>query len=39
MSLRQHYSPLHENNDIIDDNDITSVDVKKEMLPLTKSLE
>ena len=38
MSFQQHYSPVNENNDIIDDNDITIVDVEDNMLPLGTSL-
>ena len=30
MSLQQYYSPLHDNNENIDDNDITLVDVREE---------
>ncbi|KAH9723843.1 SWIM-type domain-containing protein [Citrus sinensis] len=37
MSLQQYYSPIHDNNDNIDDNRIT--DVGEEVLPLTTSLE
>lgn len=39
MSLQQCYSPLHNNNDTIDDNDIILADVEEETLPLTTSLE
>ena len=39
MSLQQYYSPLHDNNDNIYDNDIMLVDVGEEVLPLTTSLE
>ena len=38
-SLQQYYSPLHDNNDNIDDNGITLVDVGEEVLSLTTSLE
>ena len=34
MSLQERYSPLHNNNNnIIDDNDITLADVGEEVLP------
>ena len=39
MSLQQCYSLLHENNDTINENDITLANVKKEVLPLMISLE
>ena len=39
MSLHQHYTLPQKNNDIIDDNNITLIDVEKEVLPLTTSLE
>ena len=39
MSLQQYYSPIHDNNDNIDDNCITLEDVGEEVLPLTMSLE
>ena len=38
MSLQQCYSPLNENNDTIDENDIMLTDVEKEILPLGTSL-
>ena len=34
MSFRQHYSPVNENNDTIDDNGITIADVEDNVLPL-----
>ena len=37
--LQQYYSPFHDNNNNIDDNDITLVDVGEDVLPLTTSLE
>ena len=38
MSFQQRYSPLSENNDPIDKNDITLADVEEEVLPLGTSL-
>ncbi|KAH9715045.1 SWIM-type domain-containing protein [Citrus sinensis] len=38
MSFQQHYSPVNENNDTIDDNDITLADVEDIVLPLGTSL-
>ena len=38
MSFQQHYSPLNENNDTIDENDITLADVEEDVLPLGTSL-
>ena len=35
MSLQQYYSPIHDNNDNIGDNDIALKDVGEEVLPLT----
>ncbi|KAH9660432.1 SWIM-type domain-containing protein [Citrus sinensis] len=34
MSFQQHYSPVNENNDTIDDNGITIADVEDNVLPL-----
>ena len=39
MSLQQHHSPLHDNNDNIDNNDITIMDVGEEVLPLITLLD
>ncbi|KAK9177462.1 hypothetical protein WN944_029484 [Citrus x changshan-huyou] len=39
MSLQQYYSPIHDNYDNIDDNDITLQDVGEEVFPITTSLE
>ena len=39
MSLQQYCSPIHDNNDNIDDNNITLKDVGEEVLPLTTSLK
>ena len=38
MSFQQHYSPVNENNDTIDDNGITLADVEDNVLPLGTSL-
>ncbi|XP_052298607.1 uncharacterized protein LOC127902730 [Citrus sinensis] len=38
MSFQQHYSPVNENNDTIDDNGITIADVEDNVLPLGTSL-
>ena len=38
ISLQRYYSLLHNNNDNIDDSDITLVDVGEDVLPLTTSL-
>ncbi|KAH9718027.1 SWIM-type domain-containing protein [Citrus sinensis] len=38
MSFQQHYSPVNENIDIIDDNGITLADVEDNVLPLRTSL-
>ncbi|KAH9794536.1 SWIM-type domain-containing protein [Citrus sinensis] len=38
ISFQQHYSPVNENNDIIDDNGITLADVEDNVLPLGTSL-
>ena len=38
ISFQQRYSPLNENNDTIDENDITLTDVEKMVLPLGTSL-
>ena len=39
MSLQQYYSPIRDNYDNIDDNDITLEDVGEEVFPITTSLE
>ncbi|KAH9795044.1 SWIM-type domain-containing protein [Citrus sinensis] len=39
MSLQQYYSPIYDNYDNIDDNDITLQDVGEEVFPITTSLE
>ncbi|KAH9762892.1 SWIM-type domain-containing protein [Citrus sinensis] len=39
MSLQQCYSPIHDNYDSIDDNDITLQDVGEEVFSITMSLE
>ncbi|KAH9694855.1 SWIM-type domain-containing protein [Citrus sinensis] len=38
MSFQQHYSPVNENNDTIDDNGITLADIEDNVLPLGTSL-
>ncbi|XP_024041882.1 uncharacterized protein LOC127901820 [Citrus sinensis] len=39
ISLQQYYSPIHENYDNIDDNDVTLEDVGATVFPITTSLE